>query len=449
MAERFHPTPLPQWKESLENDFLWMSKKGGLPNIHKKPFTPKNVDEWSKRAWKLVGITCIIGYVKTSDKKEMKKRGKKPGVNRLVKSRKTCSAKFSLIPHKQLVTEGTPFSYHPDRVRATRFLAKLAGRMSYWKDANLTAKALPIAKIGLVPILVDLVVNELGECMAPTGCVPLDHDGWDLLRTRLPATYSLLMICCSVFSERKGFTLKSQKQGGLNTYMKQLLSIILEKEQDGLKIVALFLPMEEIYAKLPIEDVERIYKSSMDLLDDFAVFIGEQWGKGVSKCVRRSCRVLPRGSKVNSSGYNAVADAWMNLRRFQTISAKYAKIEKAPMILKVMQLIADDQFRMGQGKVNVNALVYKEITSNGILPWNAILNPESFDTRMALTTLLDACKKHDCAIESWIGIAKKRTAELSNPVDMICGCVVPKMSEECADFLKGMGIFGSTPWKGD
>jgi len=334
---------------------------------------------------------------------------------------------------------GTPFSYHPDRKRAIKFFAKLEGRMRYWRDAYLTAKALPIAKIGLVPILVDTVVEELG--------------GWDLWK-RLPATFSFLAICCSVFSERKGFTLKSQKQGGLNTYMEQLLKIILEREHDGLKIVALLLPTEEVYSMLPVETVKRIYDTSMMLLEEFAVFIDKQWNKGVNKCVRRLCRVPPRGTKVNSSGYNAVADAWMNLRRFHVISAKYAKVENAPIILKVMQLIADDQFRWksrdeGKVSVNVNALVYKEITSNGILPWNAVLRPESFDTRMVLTTLLDACKKHNCPCESWVGIAKKRFAEVSNPVDMICGCPVPPMSEECADFLKGMGIFGSTPWKGN
>ena len=54
MSQRFHPSPQPQWKNSLENGFLWMSKKGGLPSIHEKPFTPKNVEEWSKQAWKLV-----------------------------------------------------------------------------------------------------------------------------------------------------------------------------------------------------------------------------------------------------------------------------------------------------------------------------------------------------------------------------------------------------------
>lgn len=451
MKERFHPVPKPQWVESSMETFSWFSKKCGndLCDIRSLPLTPVNLDGWLDRAKSLVGIIGISGYVKTSDRKERFKRNKKPGVRKEIISRKTCCAKFQLIPHREMVRRGTPFSYQPDRVRAIKFLSKVEGRMRFWRDSYVTSRALPVAKVGLVPFLVDLFVNELNESMAPTGCVPVDCDGWDLLRHRLPATYSLLVICCSVFSERKMFTLKSQKQGGLNIYMKQLLDIILEKEQDGLKIVALFLPLEEVYSKLSKETVDIIYNTSMELLGEFSVFIEQQWGKGVRKCVNRLCRVPPRGTKVNSSGFNAVADAWNNLRRFQTISAKYAKVENAPIILKVMQLIADDQFRMAGGIVNVNALVYKEITNQGILPWNAILHQESFDTRKVLTTLLDSCKKHKCSFDSWVGIAKRRSAEISKPVDMICGCAVPPMSTDCADFLKGIGLFGATPWKGN
>ena len=443
MKQRFHPVPKPQWIESSMETFSWFSRKCGddLFDIRDLPLTPANLDRWLDQAKTLVGITGISGYVKTSDRKERVKRNKKPGVRKEIIYRKTCCAKFQLIPHREMVRRGTPFSYQPDRVRAIKFLSKIEGRMRYWRDSYVTSRALPVAKVGLVPFLVDLFVSEISPFD--------DDDGWIWLRNRFPATYSLLVICCSVFSERKMFTLNSQKQGGLNTYMKQLLDLVLEREHDGLKIVALFLPLEEVYCELPKETVEIIYNTSMKLLGEFSVFIEQQWGKGVRKCVNRLCRVPPRGTKVNSSGFNAVADAWNNLRRFQTISAKYAKVENAPIILKVMQLIADDQFRMAGGIVNVNALVYKEITNQGILPWNAILHQESFDTRKVLTTLLDSCKKHKCSFDSWVGIAKRRSAEISKPVDMICGCAVPPMSTDCADFLKGLGLFGATPWKGN
>ena len=119
-----------------------------------------------------------------------------------------------------------------------------------------------------------------------------------------------------------------------------------------------------------------------------------------------------------------------------------------------MQLIADDQFCMWGGSVNPNTNVFRTITSSGILPWNALLQPESFDIRQALTVVLDAIAEleHEhskkSSIDSWIGIAKLRTGEVSKPVDMICGCAVPSMSVEFNNFIKEIGIFGASSWKG-
>ena len=121
-----------------------------------------------------------------------------------------------------------------------------------------------------------------------------------------PATYSLLVVCCSVFSERKAFTLESQKQGALNPHMEQLLTLARENELAAMRVVALFLPVREVFDLISDEDAVTIYHVSMAWLGELAGFIEEQWSKGVVKCSRRLMRVPPRGAGVNSSGYNAV-----------------------------------------------------------------------------------------------------------------------------------------------
>ena len=444
MAEKFHPTPGADFLPSMMRNIKWFCRKTGyteFPSEH----TPKVIRDWMEGAFGVAGIIGVTGFVRTTNKEEEKKHGAKTSGDRSAwsygymeetrcTSRKTCVAKFSLIPHRQW-KEGKSLKYYPDRNRAIKFLSKLCGRLHVWSDPWLTAKSLPIAKTGLVSVLADRFVIEM--------C-----GSWDSFVAKYPATYALMAICCSVFSERKEFTLKAQKQGSLNPHMHSLYRLVRETEPAGLKVVALFLPTWEVFSSVSVEDATVIYQTSMVWLGYMARFLDEQWKKGVAKCVRRLCRVPPRGTKVNSSGYNAVADAWMNLRRFQTVAAKRASIEMAPVILKVMQLIADDQFRWGDGKTDPNAAVYKAITSAGVLPWMAVLRPESFDSRAALTAVVDGVRAHGSSVDSWIGIARTRFGETSVPVDMICGCAVPNMSPECAEFLQELGVFGARPWTG-
>ena len=433
MKSQFHPAPAPSWLPVLRRDLGWITSKGNLPPFPTK-VTPTAVRQWLESAKEVVGIVGVTGFVRTSNRVEETRRGQKPSAPKSA-PRKTCRANFILMPMKLLRDRNSPFKHHPDRVRAIKCLATLEGRLHLWKDAWLTAKTLPMAKTGLVSVLADRWVLEMSG-------------SWDGFSRDYPATYALLVICCSVFSERKAFTLESQKQGALNTHMENLLALVRENESAAMRVVALFLPVREVFELVSVEDAATIYHVSMTWLGELAGFIDEQWSKGVAKCSRRLMRVPPRGTGVNSSGYNAVADTWQNLRRFQSVAAQRAGIQGAPVILKVLQLIADDQFRMGNASVNPNTHVYRDLTSAGVLPWHAVLHPETFDTRLALTTLMEACRTHKVSMDSWVGIAKFRHGEVSKPVDMICGCAVPSMSPECADFLKEVGLFGAGPWTG-
>lgn len=436
MSEMFHPHADPSsFLTPLMKDMMWIAETTDNP-LPEDLTHPSNLVKWADMVSGYFGIKRITGYVKTSNKKvETEDRGAKAtrgwtnkkisrSIKSLQKHRKTCSAKFELDESCEI----------PSRMKGIRCLSVLYGRIHIWRDGWITSHALPIGKTGLVGPLMKQFVDELG--------------GWTRFIDDFPVTYCLMAIMVSVFSERKAFTLESQKQGGLNPYMEELLELALEDEFEAIHVIGLILPLREVYSMMSKEKVELIYTTSMKWLETFAPFLEQQWKRGVNKCVRRSCRVPPRGAGVNSSGYNAVADAWMNLRRFQTISSEYAGIKDAPLILKVMQLVADDQFRMADGKVDSNAHVYKALTRE-VLPWNAVLHPESFDKKKAIGMLFELCQEHEVPFNSWLGVASKRTTTVSHPVDMICGVSVPKMSPECADFLKRIGIFGAGTWYGE
>ena len=456
MEASFHPSPrLAFLTPALENDMRWMSSKGRFP-----AYTKSNDDaadvlsliEWLNIASVAVGITGIKGFVKTSSKTEEARCAEKArramprrrdgGYPRFVmkrrigfssETRKTCVAKFILAPQKTMRT--TRFKYHPDRIRAIKCLSVLVGRMKIFWPAWISSKTAPIAKSGLVTPLLTEVLTDMGETI-------------ESFVEKYPAAALLLATTVSTFSGRKAFTLKSQKQGALNDYQIRILDIVYASEPTALRAIALILPINEVYSKIPQEDAVRVYQHSMKWLNLCGRFYSEQWSKGVAKCVRRSCRVPPKGTKVNTTAVNCVADAWMNLRRFQTISASHGKIPNAPLILKLMQLVANDQFKWGAGKIDSNARVFKSLTTQGIYPWEAVLSPTIFDTRKALTVLMEACKEAECGVETWLGIAKLRKGDVTAHVDMICGCPVPPMSKECADFLVSMGMFGAREWAG-
>jgi len=448
MKTRFHPAQkITFLTPKLRNEMDWMIRKVGLPAFSDDVLSLK---EWILSGFKAAGILGVKGFIKTSSRFEEYRRQTKvkPAprtysrfesrqriATKMIAARKTCRATFHLASQSTLKNKKVEFKYHPDRVRAIKCLSKLSGRMHLYWPAWISAKAAPIAKTGLVTHLLDPVLADMGLTK-------------EAFLGRFPAAAMFITTAVSTFSERKAFTLKSHKQGLLNEYQLEILKLVKTHEPAALRIIALILPIEEIFSSIPQEDAVRVYQESMKWLKLCGLFYREQFFKGINKCVRRLGRVPPKGAKLNVTAVNNVADAWMNLRRFQTISAKYGRIEGAPTILKIMQLIADDQFRWGAGKIDPNAHVYKGLTTQKVYPWDAVLAPESFDIRRALTILLGECQKAKVGVESWIGIAKLRTGALTVPVDMIAGVPVAPMSKECADWLISMGLFGAHEWAG-
>ena len=461
MSERFHPAINASWiTPSDVRDADWMKKKCGLTtSLPHQLVTPDDVNtlfEFIEQSKNALGVTRIKGFVLTSSKSAERKAQQKASEYAeylrkkrdskkvtIPESRKTCRA--DLLFEKEKRSSG--LSYHPDFVRALKALSKWIGRIHLWFDPWITARSLQIAKSGLTSSCIVPVAEKL------SGSV-------DAFQREFPITSVFMALAVSEFSTRKAFTLESQKQGALNKYLVSLLDLVTIHEPLGLSAVALVLPLPEIYTKIPKEDVENIYSSWMKWATLFGKFLDVQWDRGVWRCARREMRVPPSfkrhqsgysGKSVNSSGYNAVVDAWNNMVQCIRVAVSIGEISGAPLFLKGLQLIADDQFKWGQrdGKgTHPDVLVFDLITRQGIVPWWVITKPDKIDTMKVITSLSQACVTNGVSVESWLGLPKLRTQDVKQHVDMICGCSVPAMSVECADFLKSLGIFGAGDWNG-
>ena len=317
--------------------------------------------------------------------------------------------------------------YYGDVVRVLKCFAVVEGRLKFAWPATVNADALPVAKTGLVSVLLDKVVPSM-------------EGGWEGQVRKHPATFVLLTWLIAVFSERKAFTLESQKQGGLNSGQQELLKYCLTHEPTGAYLLALILPVQEVFELVSDDMKQRYLTAAVELQGHLHTFYHSEWDKGVWKSARRQMRVLPRGAGVNSTAVNAVADALQNLRRFILVCGGN------PFTWAPLQLIANDQFRMGGGRVHPKTKVFEDLSRQGFFCWDVSDDPAKNLT--FVQALVKSCSEHGCSVHSWIGVPSLRGAEVTDPVDMICGCAVPKMSKPSADVLKACGVFGARPWTG-
>jgi len=461
MSERFHPAINASWiTPSDVRDADWLKRKcslsASLPHQLVSPDDANALFAFIEESKSALGVTGVKGFVLTSNKSAERKaqlkaseyasylsRKRDPKKVTVPKSRKTCRADLLLDKDKR----SSGLSYHPDFKRALKALAKWIGRTHLWFGPWITARSLQIAKSSLTSSCIVAVAENL------SGSV-------EAFQNEFPLTSVFMALAVSEFSTRKEFTLESQRQGALNAHLEALLALVTAHEPRGLSAVALVLPLPEIYTKIPKEDVDTIYSSWMKWASLFGKFLDIQWDRGVWKCARRKMRVPPSyrkrhfgysGKPVNSSGYNAVVDGWNNMVQCIRVAVSVGGISGAPLFLKGMQLIADDQFKWGQAagkECHPDVLVFDAITRQGIVPWWVVTKPDEIDTMKVITSLSQACTTAGVPLESWLGLPKMRTEEVKHHVDMICGCSVPAMSVECADFLRSLGIFGAGDWTG-
>lgn len=259
-----------------------------------------------------------------------------------------------------------------------------------------------------------------------------------------PLTLAWLCLTVAEFSVRKGFTLVSQQQGGLNEIQKHLLELLTESKTTNWKLVACIHPIPEIMKKLSKQDCLDLLNRALQLQIPMAKFLDAQWKLGVVDCAKKGMMVPRRGSEIDSSGWNVVCGAWNNMIRF--IRAINATLDTPPpLILKCMKLLAADQMRwaMIEGKdEQLDIKVFVTLADSGITPWGIVLNT----CKCTIDDVIKACKKNSVDPQTWLRIPKNRSMDLKESHDMICGVCVPN-NAFMVNLLKTLGAYGYKPPK--
>lgn len=465
MKQVFHPSPKFAFADAKQTQetIAWLGRKTkknlSLSSNINSAYKALELLNFGETLMSLVGATKISGYVKTTGKpKPVKLTGKRLGAkgmlrlqkkiktNQLLEKKKTCRAKLVLQDTSIAKTRKNlqPWRklYFGDYKRALKFVSKFMGRLHTWFDAWMRAECAVIAKVGLV--------REV-----------ITRHEYDI--KNYPLTLIFLALASSEFSKRKEFTLESQKQGGLNVYLKAIFDEIVESERDGLKYIAYMIPAKEIFEQVPEPFLSAISYEWRSWMELFSIVLDREWLKGVSKSSRRSMRVLPgahyqrttgkcvRRSGVNSNLWNVVSDSWNSGARFlRGIDI----ICKRPFVFwgKVLQLIANDQFQWGQcaGKgVGNDVGLFRELTKVA-KPWH-VVHPnfaDEFDSTFALVTLFECARTQGVTnLNSWLDVPALRTAAVTVHRDLICGCPVPQMSQDLYDYVATVvKPFGATGW---
>lgn len=305
-------------------------------------------------------------------------------------------------------------------------LGVLEGRLRNFFAPNLKAESARMDKSGLTTF----------------GLVTMDELRKDL------NTAIWLAMCVSEFSVRKAFTLESQQHGALNEHLKWMFDeVLMKSETTNWNFVALVYPTERVLEKCSATHLEMMEKLWMNRLSALALFLRDQFSKGVRKSAERdadTCMMVPRhGSGVDSTGWNDVSGAWNNAIR-QLRGVAKALGHDTPPIFKCMKLTAGDQMQwaqMEQKEVDKSMNVFHDLVLLNVLPWSAL---EGMERETIVNAITETCGKHDVPVQKWLGGPRERSEATRDVHDQICGivCDVPKA---VADMLKYIGAFGAAP----
>jgi len=305
-------------------------------------------------------------------------------------------------------------------------LGVLEGRLRNFFASNLKAESARMDKSGLTTF----------------GLVTMDELHKDL------NTAIWLAMCVSEFSVRKAFTLESQQHGALNEHSKWMFDeVLMKSETTNWNLVALVFPTEQVLKKCSMAHLETMEKLWLNRLSALALFLRDQFSKGVRKSAERdadTCMMVPRrGSGVDSTGWNDVSGAWNNAVR-QLRGVANALGHEIPPIFKCMKLTAGDQMQwaqMEQKEVDKSMNVFHDLVLLNVLPWSAL---DGMERETIVNAITETCGKHGVPVQKWLGGPRERSEATRDVHDQICGiaCDVPKT---VADVLKYMGVFGASP----
>ena len=179
----------------------------------------------------------------------------------------------------------------------------------------------------------------------------------------------------------------------------------------------------------------------MKWLHIFALYIEEKWN--THKLYKSMSTGNKPSSTVNISVFNTVVNGWSKLRYFQVISAKYAGIKNIPILIDIAKLSLNKTgIHNGAYLIIFKNLIRSWQGVDRILPWNAVLHPDTFDEKFALNEIVRLCAKYKSRVEPWIAQFKDYNAtKLNDLIDNIDGKYVSPMTQNCVDFLKSKDIF--------
>jgi hypothetical protein len=245
------------------------------------------------------------------------------------------------------------------------------------------------------------------------------------------------------FSYQKLFTIEKQMHGSLDKWLTAFLNIIIDQKFDGIDFSSIFalIPSQRTVALLSATSQSWFYNETVKWMQLMAVFFEEQWNFGVDKCIANNMMVPRRGTTtIDVRGWNAVAGAWGNLKRYLML---LAPILGKPMvkITKVLKLTAADQMRWAS-LVDPDCKVFANIITKGIKPWTGIITDvEDFET-----IITNACTENEVSVGKWLSGPIERSGEVRPDITSVCGVVV---DPESVSTLKAIGAFGAKPWGGD
>jgi hypothetical protein len=259
--------------------------------------------------------------------------------------------------------------------------------------------------------------------------------------------------------------------------------------------IALLLPYEDIVKQSSAEQIEKLEKLAQAYIPVFARFFDKEFDKkrGVSTRLLKGMVVDHKRPTnrypVNSTGWNNCANGMSFIVRLLNVIS-FLKKDHHSGFLPISFLTAHDQFRefilMGK-RLKPYALIWCFITSMH-RPWRKVPF-EELDQLFSLAysrvieqgygqdddeatkpvspvELLedagDAGDAGDADVESlyhrvelrrrmfnsFFGVMSQKVSKTKQHVDMICGCSVDGVDKALYDFLRVIGLFGATPWKG-
>ena len=426
--ERFHPPP-------SMSDVLTTERKAELVRLCVlfDIEIPENIDVMS--LWNLVCKLESKLILSSPIFKVDRKRHRKPSTTQPVYSwrlKASPDKKDTFVAEYQTLATDVQRAGLPKSVRApsnyakaVKLIAILRGRMKNVFTPAVSATALMMDKTGLATFQKQSA----------------DH-----------ATAAFVVLLMGSMSYQKLFTIDSQMHGGIDHWLKAYLDLLETEHLSTTDFGSIFLlvPCARTLSHVPHAELIKIYNCTLSWLRVIAQVFKDQWGLGVSDCVKKNMMVPRSGTtEINVNAWNACAGAWGSLTRYiRIIESHLGKDVVQPVqLFKVLKLTAGDQMAWAEcaGKsTDADCDVFKTLTlgsetTSPIMPWDGLDTlREDF-----VSTVEAACAAHSVQTKKWLSGPVERTTDVRPDVISVCGVVVDPAS---AELLKEVGAFGAHPF---